>query len=54
MHLEVLCNFTNEALEGELADKELGRLLVATNFTKSDGTRPETMGLLDTTSCGSL
>ena len=49
-NLEVLSDFTNETLEGELADEELGRLLVPTNFTESDGTRAETMRLLDTTS----
>jgi len=36
--LEVLCDFTDQALEGELADEKLGRLLVATNLTKGDGT----------------
>ena len=44
--LEVLCDFPDEALEGELADQELGRFLVATDFTESDGTRAITMGLL--------
>lgn len=53
-NLEVLSNFTNETLEGQLADEELSRLLVATNFTESDGSRAETMGLLDTTSRGWL
>ena len=48
--LEVLCDLTDEALEGQLADEELGRLLVATNFTECDGTGPEAVGLLDTTS----
>jgi hypothetical protein len=38
-----------QALEGELADEELRRLLVATNLTESDGTRLIAMGLLDTT-----
>ena len=51
-NLEVLRNFTDKALEGQLADEELRRLLVATDFTEGDGTRPETMGLLDTTSGG--
>jgi hypothetical protein len=37
--LEILGNLTNETLEGELTDQELGRLLVTTNFTKSDGSR---------------
>ena len=34
--------------EREFPDEELSRLLVATNFTKSDCSRAETMGLLDT------
>ena len=37
-HLEVLRDFADEALEGELADEELSRLLVATDLTESDGT----------------
>jgi hypothetical protein len=37
-------------LEGELSDEELGRLLVATDFTESDGSWAETMRLLDTAS----
>ena len=49
-YLEILCDLTHETLEGELADEELRRLLVATNLTKSDGTGTETMGLLHTTS----
>lgn len=36
--LEVLSNFTDQTLEGQLADQELSGLLVATNFTQSDGT----------------
>lgn len=36
--LEILSNFTDKALERQLADQELGRLLVATDFTESDGT----------------
>jgi hypothetical protein len=47
-----LSNFTNKTLERELADEQLGRLLVTTDFTKSDRSRPETMGLLDTSSDG--
>lgn len=47
--LEVLGDLTNETLEGELADEELGRLLVATNLTESDGTRLVPVRLLDTT-----
>ncbi len=35
--LEVLCDFTDQTLEGEFADEELSRFLVTTNLTKSDG-----------------
>ena len=52
-HLEVLSNFTDETLEGKLANKEFCGLLIAANFTQSNGTRPEAMRLLDTT-CGGL
>src|SRR5690554_177977 len=50
--LEVLSNLTNKALERELTDQELSRLLVATDLTKSDGTGAVTMGLLDTSGGG--
>ncbi|TGZ46365.1 hypothetical protein DBV15_09572 [Temnothorax longispinosus] len=50
--LEVLSDFTNQPLERELADQKLGALLVATDLTKSDGSRTITMRLLDTTGCG--
>lgn len=50
--LEVLGNLTDETLEGKLADQELGRLLVATDLTESDGTGLIAMGLLDTTGRG--
>ena len=36
--LEILSDFTNETLEGELSDQELSRFLVATDLTESDGT----------------
>lgn len=36
--LEVLSDFTDQTLEGQLADQELGRFLVATDFSQSDGT----------------
>jgi hypothetical protein len=49
--LEILSNFTNQTLEWQLADQELGRLLVATDFTESDGTGAITMRLLDASSC---
>ena len=51
--LEVLSDLTDETLEGELADEQLGGLLVTTDFTKSDGTRTEPVRLLHTAS-GSL
>jgi histone H3 len=49
IRLEVLGDLTDKALEGQLADEELGRLLVATNLTESDGTRLVAVRLLDTT-----
>ncbi|KAF4523131.1 hypothetical protein B566_EDAN003146, partial [Ephemera danica] len=49
--LEVLCDFTNQALEGQLADQQLSALLVATDLSQGHGAGPVTMGLLDT-SCG--
>ena len=52
VYLEILGDFTNESLEGELANEKLSRLLVTTNFTESDSSGPEAMGLLDTTSGG--
>jgi hypothetical protein len=33
-----LCDFTDQALEGQLSDQELGGFLIATNFSESDGT----------------
>lgn len=36
--LEVLGDFTDQTLEGKFADQELGRFLVATDLTESDGT----------------
>ncbi len=44
--LEVLGDLTNEALERELADEQLGGLLVATNLAEGDGTGAVAMGLL--------
>jgi hypothetical protein len=46
--LEILGDFTNETLEGKLSDQELGRFLVTTDLSESDGTRLITMRLLDT------
>ena len=44
--LEVLCDFTNQALEGQLADQQLSALLVATDLTKGHCAGPVAMGLL--------
>lgn len=52
MNLEILSNFTDKTLEGELPDEQLSRLLVTSNFTKSDGSRTEPVRLLHTTSGG--
>ena len=46
------CVLTHQTLEGELADEELGRLLVATNLTKSDGTGLVAVRLLDASGRG--
>ena len=46
VRLEVLRNLTDEALEGELADQKLSRLLVPTDLTESDGTRLVAVRLL--------
>jgi histone H3 len=48
IRLEVLSNLTNQTLERQFADQELGGLLVATDFTKSDGTWLVSVWLLDT------
>ena len=53
-YLEILSDFTNKSLERKFANKQFGGFLVATNFTESHSSRPETMRLLDTTSSGSL
>jgi hypothetical protein len=45
--LEVLRDLADEALEGELADEELRRLLVLADLAEGDGARPVAVGLLD-------
>ena len=45
--LEVLSDLADETLEGQLADQQLGRLLVATDLAKSDGSGPVTVRFLD-------
>jgi hypothetical protein len=44
--LEILCDFTNKSLEGQLADEQLGGFLVPTNFSQGNSTGPVTMRLL--------
>ena len=53
-NLEVLSDLTNKTLEGKLADEKFRRLLIPTDFTKSDSSGPETVRLLNTTSCSLL
>ena len=50
--LEVLGDLTDEALEGRLADEEVGGLLVLADLAESDGTGAVTVGLLDATGGG--
>ena len=41
-----LCELTGEALEGELTDEQVGRLMVATYLTEGDGSGAVTVALL--------
>jgi hypothetical protein len=50
--LEVLSDFSHQTLERQLADEELGRLLVTSDLTESDGTGAVSVGLLDATGRG--
>ena len=50
VRLEVLGDFSHQALERQLADQKLRRLLVATDLTKSHGAGTVTMRFLDTSS----
>jgi histone H3 len=52
--LEVLGDFTDKSLEGELSDQKIGGLLVSSNFTKSDSTRSVSVSPLDTSSGGGI
>lgn len=51
-HLEILRDLTDETLEGELSDEELGGLLVPPDLTKGDSARAETVRLLHATCRG--
>ena len=48
--LEVLRDFSHETLEWELSDEELGRLLVSSDLSESDGAGSVPMRLLDSAS----
>ena len=48
--LEILGDFTNKALEWQLADEKLGALLVTTDLSQSNGTGPVPVGLLHSSS----
>ena len=51
--LEVLGDFSDKTLEGQLADEELSGLLVPSDLTESDSSGPVSVGLLDSTGGGS-
>jgi len=48
--LEVLSDLTDQTLERQLADQKLGRFLVSSDFSESDGSGSVTVGLLDAAS----
>ena len=52
LRFEVLCDLTDKALEGQLANEKLSGLLVLADLAKSHGTRPVAVGLLDTATSG--
>ena len=47
--LEVLGNLPDQTLERQLADEQLSGLLVPPDLTESNGSRPVSVGLLDST-----
>ncbi len=47
VRLEVLSDFSHQTLEGQLADQQLGGLLIATDLSQSHGAGPVAMRLLD-------
>ena len=47
----VLSNLADEALEGELAEQEVRRLLVAADLAEGDGARTVPVWLLDASCC---
>ena len=48
VRLEVLGDLSDESLERKLSDEKLGTLLVSSDLTKSDGSWPVSVRLLDT------
>ena len=52
--LELSSDLTDESLEGELSDEELGALLETSDFAESNGSWSEAVGLLDTSGGGGL
>merc|ERR1719219_1769207 len=50
--LEILSNLTDQALEGQLADKQLCGLLVSSDLTQSHCARPVPVRFLHSTSRG--
>ena len=45
--LEVLCNLSNETLEGELSDQELSALLITSDLSQGDSAWSVSVWLLD-------
>lgn len=48
--LEILSNLTNETLKRQLADQQLSRFLITTNFTEGNSTRAVSVRLLHSSS----
>ncbi len=53
VRLEVLCDLSDESLEGELSDEELGGLLVSSDLSESNSSRSISVGLLHAAVLGS-
>ena len=51
--LELVSDFSDESLEGKFSDEEVSWLLIFSDFSKSDGSGFEAVGLLDTGGDGS-
>ena len=50
---EVLGDFSDESLEGQLSDEKLGRFLVSSDLSEGDGSRSVSVWLLDASGCWS-